>query len=146
MINNFFFQIIAAIITTFGFGIIFNIKNINLFYTSIGGGISWFIFLLGKSFFLNDGLNYFFATLTLAIYSEIIARKLKTPVTTILIAGLIPLAPGGDIYYTIYYFINRNYYIAVEKGISTFIIAGAMAIGVFSAANLTKIFKYLKNK
>lgn len=146
MINNFFLQIVAAIITTFGFGIIFNIKDMNLLYTSIGGGISWFIFLSGKLLSLNNGINYFLATLTLAIYSEIMARKLKTPVTTILIAGLIPLAPGGDIYYTIYHFINRNYFIAIEKGINTFIIAGAMAIGVFSAANLTKIFKYLKNK
>ena len=46
--NNWIVQIIAAIITTIGFGIMFNIKNRNLFHTGIAGGISWVVYLLGK--------------------------------------------------------------------------------------------------
>ncbi|WP_027128540.1 threonine/serine exporter family protein [Fusobacterium perfoetens] len=139
--NNCFIQVIAAIITTIGFGIIFNIKGKNLFHTGIAGGISWAIFLLGKYFYLSDGPTYFLATLCLSIYSEIMARKLKTPVTTLLIAALIPLAPGGGIYYMMYNIIEKNYLIAFEKGMSTFIIAGAMSIGIFTATNIMRIVK-----
>lgn len=140
-VDNYIIQIISAIITTIGFGIMFNIRNRNLVHTGIAGGISWAIYLLGKDYNLSDGINYFLATLCLSLYSEIMARRLKTPVTTIIIAALIPLAPGGGIYYMMYNLLNKNYFMAIEKGISTFIIAGAMAIGIFTATNIMKIFK-----
>lgn len=140
-VDNYIIQIISAIITTIGFGIMFNIRNRNLVHTGIAGGISWAIYLLGKHYNLSDGINYFLATLCLSLYSEIMARRLKTPVTTIIIAALIPLAPGGGIYYMMYNLLNKNYFMAIEKGISTFIIAGSMAIGIFTATNMTKIFK-----
>lgn len=138
--DNWLVQVIAAVITTIGFGIMFNIKNKNLFHTGIAGGISWAVYLLGKHYELTDGPNYFFATLCLSLYSEIVAKKIKTPVTTILIAALIPLAPGGGIYYMMYNLINKNYPLALEKGISTFIIAGAMAVGIFTATNIMRAF------
>lgn len=140
------FQIISAIITTFGFGLMFNIKNKNLFHTSIAGGLSWAIYLLGQELKFSEGLSYFIATLVMAIYSEVVARKISTPVTTILIAALIPLAPGGGIYYTMYNLLDKNYPIALQKGIQTFIIAGAMAVGIFSASTLFKLYDELKTK
>ena len=82
----------------------------------------------------------------MAIYSEIVAKKLSTPVTTILIAALIPLAPGGGIYYTMYNLLDKNYPIAVQKGIQTFIIAGAMAVGIFSASTIFKLYNRFKKK
>ena len=149
MIENFeswIFQIIAAIITSVGFGIMFNIKKKNLFHTGIAGGISWAVYLLGKSCNLSDGNTYFLATLSLSLYSEMIARKIKTPVTNILLAAVIPLAPGGGIYYTMYNIIEKNYSLAIEKGMSTFVIACAMALGIFTAANIVKIIdKIYKN-
>ena len=92
------------------------------------------------------GNIYFLATLSLSLYSEMIARKIKTPVTNILIAALIPLAPGGGIYYTMYNIIEKNYSLAIKKGMSTFVIACAMALGIFTAANIVKIIdKIYKN-
>lgn len=132
-------QGVAAIITTLGFGIIFNVRGKNLIYTAISGGMGWIIYLFGKDFGLSDGINYFIATLFIAIYCEVISKKTMTPTITILIPALIPLAPGGGIYYTIYNLIERNYPMAVEKGISTFIIAGAMALGIYAATNIVKI-------
>ena len=121
-IEKMIFQIFSAVITTCGFGLMFNIKNKNLVHTSIAGGLSW------------------------AVYSEIIAKRISTPVTTILIAALIPLAPGGGIYYTMYNLLDKNYPIAVQKGIQTFIIAGAMAVGIFSASTLFKLYDEIKIK
>lgn len=145
-IEKMIFQIFSAVTTTFGFGLMFNIKNKNLIHTSIAGGLSWAIYLLGQKLEFPEGLSYFIATFTMAIYSEIVARKISTPVTTILIAALIPLAPGGGIYYTMYNLLDKNYPIAVQKGIQTFIIAGAMAVGIFSASTLFKLYDEIKIK
>lgn len=139
-------QILASILVTIGFGIVFNVKGKNLIYSSIGGGISWFIYLKCGEFNLPDGPRFFIATLILALYSEIIAKKLKIPATIVLIPALIPLAPGGGIYYTMYNLIEKNYPLALEKGINTFIIAGAMALGVFTAVNIIRIFDEIKAK
>lgn len=142
---NPFIQIIAAGITSIAFGALFNIKNKNLIFTGIAGSISWGVYLLGLNLKFSEGLNYFIATLALAIFAEIMSRKFITPATTILIPALIPLAPGGGIYYTMYNLINNNYSLALEKGISTFIIAGSMAVGVFTAATIMKIYDNIKN-
>lgn len=145
-IEKMIFQIISAVITTCGFGLMFNIKNKNLIHTSIAGGLSWAIYLWGQELDFPEGLSYFIATLVMAIYSEVVARKIDTPVTTILIAALIPLAPGGGIYYTMYNLLDKNYPIALQKGIQTFIIAGAMAVGIFLASTIFKLYDELKAK
>lgn len=140
------FQIISAVLTTCGFGLLFNIRDRNLLHTSIAGGVSWAIYLFGQKLDYSEGLTYFIATFGMAVYSEIVARKISTPVTTILIAALIPLAPGGGIYYTMYNIIDKNYPVAAQKGIQTFIIAGAMAVGIFSASTLFKVYDEIKLK
>ena len=40
-----------------------------------------------------------------------------------------------------YNLINKNYSLAIERGISTFIIAGAMAVGILTATNMMRIFQ-----
>ena len=138
------FQIFSAVIVTFGFGIIFNIKNKNLFYTSIAGGLSWVTYLFSSELGYSDGMVYFVATFVTAIFSESISRKISTPITNILIASLIPLAPGGGIYYTMYNLLDKNYDLALQKGVETFIIAGAMAMGVYAGSTTFKLYDNLK--
>lgn len=146
-VDNWIVQIAAAVFTSFGFGIIFKVKGKNLLHTGIAGGISWFVYLLGKKLNFTVGLDYFLAALLLSLYAEIVARKIKTTVTAVMIPALIPLAPGGGIYYTMYNLIDKNYPMALEKGITTFIMAGAMAVGVFTAAHIMRIMdKYKKEK
>lgn len=47
-----------------------------------------------------------------------------------LLTGIFPLVPGAGIYYTAYYFIQNENALALAKGISTFKIAVALAIGI----------------
>ena len=46
------------------------------------------------------------------------------------LTGIFPLVPGAGIYYTAYYFIQNENTLALAKGISTFKIAVALAIGI----------------
>lgn len=139
-IINWMLQVFSAIFTSFGFGIIFRVRGINLIHTSIAGGMSWLIYLYTTRIGMGLGMSYFLATLTLSLYAEIVSIKRKTTVTAILVPALIPLAPGGAVYYTMYNILAQNYSVALEKGTSSFIMAGSMAVGVFTATTIIKIF------
>ena len=139
-------QSIFAFFASIGFGILFNIKGSKLFYAGLGGGLSWFISLYCESLGLNTTSSFFIASIVFSIYSEIMARVLKTPVTSLIICALIPLVPGGGMYYTMYEAINGNIMQSIELGINTISNAGSLAIGIIFISTLTRLFMRAKKK
>ncbi len=131
-------QIAVSFLASLGFGIIFNIKGKNLIFASIGGAISWFSYLYLKENYVGDILSLFISSILFSIYSEICARLLKTPVTTLVICALIPLVPGSGMYYTMYETISGNISRAVELGLNTLASAGTLALGVIFVSTITK--------
>ena len=131
-------QVIVAFVASFGFGIIFNIKGIKLIFAAIGGGLSWFCYLYLTKNGISIILSLFISSIIFSIYSEICARYLKTPVTTLIICALIPLVPGAGMYYTMYETILGNVKGAVELGLNTLASAGALALGVIFVSTITK--------
>lgn len=123
-------QSVFAFFATLGFGILFNIKGHKLFYAGLGGGISWFISLYCESLGFDTISSFFIASIIFSIYSEVMARVLKTPVTTLIICALIPLVPGGGMYYTMYEAINGNIMESIELGLHTMASAGSLALGI----------------
>ncbi|WP_372713002.1 threonine/serine exporter family protein [Ilyobacter sp.] len=139
-------QILFAILATFCFAIIFNIRDRKLFFTSIGGGISWLTYLLCVNAGYPIAFSYFLSSIALTLFSEIFARYLETPVTTILICGLIPLVPGGGIYYTMYHIIKERPLAAFSKGLETFLISCSLAMGIVFVTSFIKIIKDIHRK
>lgn len=137
-------QIIVSLISSLGFGIIFNIKGKNLIFAAIGGGLSWFCNLVFTQNGMSDVLSFFVSSVIFSIYSEICARYLKTPVTTIVICALIPLVPGAGMYYTMYETITGNIDKAIQLGLNTLASAGSLALGVIFVSTITKQVTQLK--
>jgi uncharacterized membrane protein YjjB (DUF3815 family) len=137
-------QIIFAFLGSCGFGIIFNIKGKNLLFASIGGASSWFCYLFLTQNNLGTVLSLFISSIIFSIYSEICARYLKTPVTTIIICSLIPLVPGAGMYYTMYETIKGNVKEAVALGLNTLSSAGVLALGVIFVSTITRQVTNLK--
>jgi len=137
-------QVIVAFVASFGFGIIFNIKGIKLIFAAIGGGLSWFCYLYLNNNGISTILSLFISSIIFSIYSEICARYLKTPVTTLIICALIPLVPGAGMYYTMYETILGNVSGAVQLGLNTLASAGALALGVIFVSTITKQVMNLK--
>lgn len=139
-----------ALLATLGFGILFNIKGKNLIFASIGGAITWYVYLLVLN---NTGATLaalLIASISAGIYSEIMARILKTPVTIFSICAIIPLVPGGGMYYTMLASVQGNVTKFLSTGINTFSSAGAIAVGILVASSFTKLIlvaeNYIKNK
>ncbi|WP_320047557.1 threonine/serine exporter family protein [uncultured Ilyobacter sp.] len=139
-------QVLFSLLATFCFAIIFNIRGKKLFFTSIGGGISWLTYLLCINAGYSISFSYFLSSIALTLFSEIFARYLETPVTTILICGLIPLVPGGGIYYTMYNIIKEKPLAAFSKGIETFLISCSLAMGIVFVTSFLKIIKDIHRK
>ena len=136
-------QITAAIVATLGFGILFGLNRKKLFYAGMSGGIGWFFYLISLKVNLSEAIAFLAASLSMTIYSEIMARKLKSPAITFLIGGFIPLV---GVYYTMYGLIKNDMQMTVQKGIQTFIIAGAIAVGILLGSTICQIYFSKKKK
>ncbi|KLE15073.1 threonine/serine exporter family protein [Clostridium sp. C8] len=140
-------EILSAFIASFAFGIVFNIKGKNLFFSALCGALGWFIYKFSLRLGVSDTTSLFLAAVGLSIYSEVFARILKTPVTTFVIAALIPLVPGGGMYYTMVEAITGDVMKSLETGIKTLASAGALALGIILVSTVTKtLIKYKLNK
>lgn len=137
-------EVLAAFISSFAFGIVFNIKGKNLFFAALCGALGWFVYKFSLKLEMTDTTSLFLASIALSIYSEIFARILKTPVTTFVIAALIPLVPGGGMYYTMVEAITGDVMKSLEIGIKTIASAGTLALGIILVSTLTKTI--IKNK
>lgn len=136
-----FVETLAAIMGSFGFGIIFNIKGINLLFASLGGGLSWLSYLFLLECGVSDIIAMFFSAIIFSIYSEIFARILKTPVTTLVICCLIPLVPGAGMYNTMYEIITGNTTEALSLALTTLASAGNLALGIILVSTITRHIK-----
>ncbi|MBL4931119.1 threonine/serine exporter family protein [Clostridium paridis] len=132
-------EIVVSIIATFGFGIIFNIKGKNLVFASLGGGLGWLVYKLSLNHSNSATLALFISSIIFSAYSEILARILKSPVTTFIICALIPLVPGGGMYYTMYEIVQGNIDKSLELGLNTLASAGALALGIIFVSSITRI-------
>ena len=68
------------------------------------------------------------------------ARILKTPVTSTLIASLIPLVPGSGVYFTMSYFIENKSVEAAQRGIATLMITIAITLGIVMVSTFSQIY------
>ncbi|HEY5562116.1 MAG TPA: threonine/serine exporter family protein [Clostridiaceae bacterium] len=135
-----------ALFATFCFGIIFNIRGKKLAFASLGGGLAWFMYLFTNSLELSTSFSLFVASIIATIYSEIMARRLKTTVTTFVICAILPLVPGNGMYYTMYQSILGQNTLALNTGIKTLASAGAIAAGIVLISSTTKLIKVKRPK
>lgn len=141
ILNSFY-----ALISTLGFAVLFNIKGKNLLFASIGGAIGWFVYLLTLTYYPSKTFAMFLASIALSIYSEIMARIIKAPVTIFLICSIIPLVPGSGMYYTMLECVKGSINNALNQGFETLSNAMSIAVATILVASITKVITNIKNK
>lgn len=130
---------IFSIVGCFGFGMLFNIKGKKLLFASLGGGLSWFVYSLCLNNNISEISSLLISSIIFSIYSEIMARILKTPVTSLVICALLPLVPGAGMYYTMYDVVTGNISSSISTGLHTIASAGTLALGVILVTTITRI-------
>ena len=132
-------QIFMGFLGSLGFSILFHIKGRRLVIASLGGLISWAVFLLLEPVLPGESVRYFLASATVTVYAEVFARIIKTPTTTFLVPSLIPLIPGGSLYYTMTYALNEQWTSFGAKAFYTLELAAALALGIIAVTTLTRM-------
>lgn len=107
MIQN-ILQVSMAVLGAIAYSLLFNIRRNKLVICGIFGGLTWVVYLICAQFTSSVLLCNIIAAAFATLISEISARVLKAPTTCFLIPAVIPLIPGGGLYYTMYAAISKN--------------------------------------
>lgn len=150
-LNPWWMTMIASLIGTLGFSIIFNAKYNRLTYLAIGGLLTCGVYLLSKHFF--NTLNYDFlptllAAITGALFCEIFARILKAPTVCLLLPTIIILVPGLSLFFTLTNLLEYNQEQLIYNLMNTVLCSLAIALGMvicqFMAQIIHQIVKNIK--
>lgn len=143
---NLFMPSFYSFVATLAFSVLFNIKGKNTWLAALGGGLSWFFYIFSLKFNISQPLAFFYSSVAVSIYSEVMARVRKCPVTIFIICGILPLVPGGGMYYTTLASVEGDVNKSLTTGLSTLTIAGAIAVGVILVSSLTRLITFYSKK
>ncbi len=127
---NALLEILAAAVGTLGFALVFNIRGKKIFFVTFGGFLGWVLYLLLGLFLENEFARYLIVSVAVSLYAEIMARCLRTPTTVFSVVCLIPLVPGGALYYTMTSALSGSADGFLTNGIRTLSLAAALSLGV----------------
>ena len=128
--NDYLAILVSVLIGTLGYSLLFNVKKSRIIYCCIGGTLTTLIYFIcaesGFSLLVQNMIPAAIAT----FYAELMARIVKAPATVFLIPSIIPLVPGGRLYYTMSAMVDGNKLKADVLGGQTVLIAIGLAVGV----------------
>lgn len=140
IMNDWIIPILMAAVGSISFGMFFGIISNKLIFSALGGALTWSVYLTAMHYGVSEPICYALAAASGTLFAEVLARIVKTPVTLFIITSVIPLVPGGALYYTMLGLLQGNQEVFLLKGSYTLSAAGAMALGMFSA---TMLFKFI---
>ena len=81
----------------------------------------------------------FLAAIVIGIYSEVMARIRRCPVTGYLQVALLPLVPGSGIYYAMRHCVAGETQLFLSTLLNTFGMAASLAVGAMLASTVLRI-------
>lgn len=134
-------QVCFGGIAILGFSIRSNIKGWKLLFTSLGGAISWGLYLMFLMWSKSLLLSVFLSTLAVCLYSELMGRAFKVPVSVFVICAIIPLVPGSGLYYSMKAYIDGNGAEFLNRMGQTLMIAGTISVAIAVMSSITNLFR-----
>ena len=139
-------QILTGMLGTLGFTVLFHLRGSKLLLSVIGGFLSWAIFLALEPLLPGEATRYLISASVITVYSEILARVMKTPTTTFLVPSCIPLIPGGALYYTMNYALGKQWSQFAGQAFYTLQLALSLAVGIIAVTTVVRLLTSLRSK
>lgn len=94
-------QILCGGLGTLAYALFFHVRPRHLLLATLGGALSWLLYLLVLAWDGNVFLSALVASMGVCLWSEGMARVRKAPANIFMIPGIIPLAPrrGAVLYH-----------------------------------------------
>ena len=141
---NGFIQVIMGTLGSFGFSVLFHVRGWKLLLATLGGGLSWALYLILEPVAPSEFTRYFFSAFFVAVYAEFFARRLKTPATTFLIPSIIPHIPGGALYHTMRYALLKRWSDCFHQAFYTIKLALGLALGIVAVLSILSVVEVVK--
>ena len=133
---------VCAFLACVGFTLMFNIHGMGKLIAGVGGALSWLVYLLAGSTIFAA----FLAAVAIGVFAEIMSRVRLCPVTGYVLVALLPLVPGGGIYYAMSYCVEGDIQRFLDTLLHTFGMAAALAVGAMLTASLFRAaYPYLRH-
>ncbi len=143
--HNYVTAFIFSFLAAATFAALFQAPKKTLAVSGVIGAVGWVTFI-----YMRDETGYssfyanFFATIAIAILSELAARIFKQPTTIYINPGIIPIVPGLGIYNGMTRIIEGNY----DQGINILLNAGqdaaAIALAIMFIASFFRMMTISK--
>lgn len=139
--------VVTGMLGAAGFAVLFSIKPKHVSFAALGGAIATLVYVLLDIAEANLFVSNFVATLVCVIYSNILARLLKTPSMVFITASIIPLVPGGLLFYAMSNLILGDSFAAKTYGLNALQVALGIAGGiVIESLVVTIMIKIIRTK
>lgn len=123
-------QLLSAFIGSIGFGLLFHLQLKHILSATLGSVLTWIVYLIATAYGFDIFISALIASAVAAFYSEIIAKIRKAPTTLFLIISVVVLIPGGSLYYTMSYAVQKKWQESAMYGSRTVQCALGLAIGM----------------
>ena len=115
-----------------GFTLMFNIHGLGKLMAGVGGALGWLVYLLAGSTIFAA----FLAAAAIGVFAEVMSRLRRCPVTGYVLVALLPLVPGGGVYYAMRHCVAGETELFLSTLLHTFGMAAALAVGAMLASSL----------
>lgn len=139
-------ELILSFLSTIGFSILFSSPKETIGYAGLTGATGWILYSMTSKIFHSNVAGTFFGAITVGLLGEFFARVSKKPATLYITSGIVPLVPGAGMYYTMLAIIENDFDMAATKGVETFFIAAAIAVGIIISSGFSRSIRRVKQK
>lgn len=145
--SEFLRGVALAVIGSAGFALLFGVRKEKIAFASVGGGIVWAVYLICRAHLTDEILLCSVcAAAAGTAYCELFARILRTPATVLLIPSMIPLVPGGPLYYAMSAMFRSDRAAAAAYGMQTLKFAVGIAAGITVITVISRPLNYLTRR
>lgn len=138
-------HLLFSFTASFFFAVLFDAPKRLFFFAGVAGATGWTVSrILLDLFSMHEIYATMFGTLVLGIVCHLMARLLKEPATMFMVPGIIPFVPGGLAYEATSLLVQFEYNQSLNTMLEVILIAGAVAVGLLFADQLSKMFIHKK--
>ncbi|HOV95011.1 MAG TPA: threonine/serine exporter family protein [Spirochaetales bacterium] len=123
---------------TLAISVLFGLRSADALLASCGAALGWTVRQAIPSG-ASIAFSSFAAAVATGLYSELVARFRHRPATVYMVSSIVPLVPGGGMYYTMLASVEGNTSQSLEIGMTALMTAFAVATGLAVANTVDKL-------
>ena len=127
-----------------GFAILFRLPWKRMGYVLVGAWITCLLQLILESYMESSFSGTMLATVFAVWFSEIVARTKRLPATVLLTPMLVPLVPGGSLFYTMQAMLQGDWNAMQESGMATLQVGFGIAFGSLLAIAVVRLVTHAR--